>query len=93
MDNTGSGPTSGREQRKAADMAIHTHTETHAETQTETRLGSLLANNPVYRVAQDLSGDWWVWRQTSSTTWTTFQRFDSEDSARAAHKTLALPRA
>ncbi|MEL6497918.1 MAG: hypothetical protein AAF937_04410 [Planctomycetota bacterium] len=35
-----------------------------------------------YRVAQDLSGDWWVWRRTSNTTWTTFRRCESESEAR-----------
>ncbi len=39
---------------------------------------------PSYRVAQDLSGDWWVWRRTSNTTWTTFRRCESEPEARAA---------
>lgn len=36
-----------------------------------------------YRVAQDLAGDWWVWRRTSNTTWTTFRRCETEAEARS----------
>ncbi|MEO1583999.1 MAG: hypothetical protein AAFR96_05425 [Planctomycetota bacterium] len=43
---------------------------------------SVLAGINNYRVAQDLAGDWWIWRRTSNTTWTTFQRCNAEPEAR-----------
>ncbi|MEO1716906.1 MAG: hypothetical protein AAFR76_07305 [Planctomycetota bacterium] len=45
-------------------------------------LESVIAGVASYRVAQDLSGDWWVWRRTSNTTWTTFRRCETEAEAR-----------
>lgn len=51
-------------------------------TPTQDQPESVLAGTPAYRVAQDLSGDWWVWRRSSNTTWTTFRRCESEQEAR-----------
>lgn len=45
-----------------------------------------------YRVAQDLAGDWWVWRRTSNTTWTTFRRCDDEAEAQSVCNDLNAAR-
>lgn len=37
--------------------------------------------NAPYRVAHDLSGDWWIWKRSSANAWTTFQRCGSEAEA------------
>jgi hypothetical protein len=49
---------------------------------------SIPADTPSYRVAQDLAGDWWVWRRTSNSTWTTFRRCETEDEANAVRDDL-----
>ena len=41
-----------------------------------------------YRVAQDLAGDWWGWRRTSNTSWTTFRRCETEAEARSVRDAL-----
>ncbi|HED53958.1 MAG TPA: hypothetical protein ENJ00_07120 [Phycisphaerales bacterium] len=37
--------------------------------------------NASYRVAHDLNGDWWIWKRSSTNTWTTFRRCNSQAEA------------